>query len=402
MIGKIRIFSCILVLGFGLNQIAHAEKWRGELKVKEGWAPFMIEVNRFHQDSATWVLINGDERVKLSAVYCTDSVLVHIDAYDAQIRACILGDTISGKFIKNYIEHDPGIEFRAAKGTNRFEKQGNLTKNSANGKWDLFFEDANGTGTRNIGVFKTSDGIVTGSVLTNSGDMRFLEGVNTATGFSLSAFSGLSPYLFEFEFVNASEIKGYLITTRGKSSIRGKLNPDASMEDPYLLTKMLPGQKTLNFKLPDTDGKMVSVLDAKYRGKVTIVSILGSWCPNCLDEHDFLSKWHKANQARGVEIIGLAFERKDDFFYSQKALRRLIARFQITYPILFVGKVGDEATKKVLPQIDHVRSYPTTIFINKKGEVVKIHTGFNGPATGLFYEEFQKDFNHLIDQMLAE
>jgi len=64
--------------------------------------------------------------------------------------------------------------------------------------------------------------------------------------------------------------------------------------------------------------------------------------------------------------------------------------------------VGDEATAKALPEVEKVSSYPTTIFIDKKGKVRKIYTGYNGPATGLFYEEFKQDFNALMDQLLAE
>lgn len=402
MKNRIRIISWLLVWVFGFNQIALSEDWRGEFKVQDGWAPIDIEIQKISNDSAKWILKNGVERVDLSAIYRKDSVFVMIDAYDAKIQAKIIGENMSGRFLKNYIENDLGVEFKAAKDKTRFPKQGKITNWRANGKWDLFFEDANGSNTRNVGVFKSQNDQLTGSVLTNSGDMRFLEGVYTENGFTLSAFSGLSPYLFQFEFINENEIKGYLYTTRGMTSISGKLNPGASLENPYTLTKMLPGQKSLSFKLPDTNGVLISNSDTTYQSKVIIVSILGSWCPNCLDEHAFLSNWYRQNKHRGVEVIGLAFERKDDLAYSQKALTRLKARYQIDYPLLFGGKVGDAATRKVLPQIGQVKSYPTTIFINKKGEVVKIHTGFNGPATGLFYEEFQKDFNQLIDQLLSE
>jgi thiol-disulfide isomerase/thioredoxin len=144
----------------------------------------------------------------------------------------------------------------------------------------------------------------------------------------------------------------------------------------------------------------VSLTDEKYRGKVVVVSILGSWCPNCLDEMSFLSPWYKANKERGVEVVGLAFERKTEPAYVQKVLSNLINKHQTTYDILVAGKIGDD--KKVLPEIDGLKSYPTTIFIDKKGNVRKIHTGFNDPATGLFYDEFKSEFNKLVDELLAE
>jgi hypothetical protein len=103
-----------------------------------------------------------------------------------------------------------------------------------------------------------------------------------------------------------------------------------------------------------------------------------------------------------VEIIGLAFERKDDLNYAKSTLSRLINKYNVDYEILFAGQLGDATVQKVLPEIDKLSSYPTTFFIDKKGKVRKIHTGFTGPATGLFYEEFKKDFNSLIDSLLLE
>jgi thiol-disulfide isomerase/thioredoxin len=162
------------------------------------------------------------------------------------------------------------------------------------------------------------------------------------------------------------------------------------------------GNSKLDFSLPDIDGKKVSINDAEYKGKVVVVSILGSWCPNCLDEMKYLVPWHKENKKRGVEIIGLAFERKEDPAYAKRVLSQLRDRSGVEYKILFGGKVGEEATSKVLPQLSKIISYPTLIFIDKKGNVNKIHTGFNGPATGKFYEEFKEEFNRTIDELLKK
>ena len=165
---------------------------------------------------------------------------------------------------------------------------------------------------------------------------------------------------------------------------------------------MKPGAESLGFKLPDMEGKMVSLNDVRYKNKVIIVSILGSWCPNCMDEMKFMAPWYKANKARGVEIVGLSFERKDDLAYAKAAIGRMKAKYGTEYEVLFAGKVGDEATAKALPEVEKVSSYPTTIFIDKRGKVRKIYTGYNGPATGLFYEEFKQEFNELMNQLLAE
>jgi hypothetical protein len=69
--------------------------------------------------------------------------------------------------------------------------------------------------------------------------------------------------------------------------------------------------------------------------------------------------------------------------------------------VLFGGEVGKESIAGALPELDNFSSYPTTIFIDREGKVRKIHTGFNGPATGLFYQEFIKDFNAVVDSLLT-
>ncbi|HJY23008.1 MAG TPA: hypothetical protein VJ279_08995, partial [Hanamia sp.] len=105
-----------------------------------------------------------------------------------------------------------------------------------------------------------------------------------------------------------------------------------------------------------------------------------------------------------IEFIGLAYERTTDFKASQKALQPFIKRFNIQYPILITGvSVSDTLrTEKTLPQIDKITVFPTTIFIDKKGNVRKIHTGFDGPATGEHYIQYQKEFDEITNELLNE
>lgn len=378
--------------------------WRGELQVQDRQAPFLFEVKNTAADSSVITLINGEERVELTGIsYSADTVIIPIEAYDAQIKATIQNNQLNGLFIKNYIEGDPGVAFHASfNPAARFKAAEKTTPVDINGKWDILFIDEQGDTAKNVGIFKSKDQIVTGSVLTNYGDLRFLEGQLTATGAELSAFSGLSPYLIGFDFTDDNHFEGTFYTTRGKTKLAGTRNEHAGLKDAYNLTRLKPGYDRLSFSLPNVKGESISINDERYQNKAVVISILGSWCPNCLDEMKYLSPWYKANKDRGVEIIGLAFERKDDFAYAQGTLSRLINKYDTSYEILFGGKVGEEASSKVLPEIEKITGYPTTIFIDKQGKVRKIHTGFNGPATGLFYDEFQRDFNALVDSLLAE
>jgi peroxiredoxin len=377
--------------------------WRAELSVSHGrQAPFLFEVAGGGGDSAVLTLINGEERTLLTGIrYATDSVIIPIEAYDAVIKARISGDALEGRFTKNYIENDTGLLFTARRGdAPRFAPSDSVADIAIDGKWDILFTSEGNDTAHNVGIFKTEGKIVTGSILTNSGDLRFLEGALTATGTQLSAFSGLSPYLVDVDFTGNDTFEGALYTARGKITLIGSRNQHAALADPYSLTTLKRGVDRLSFNLPNTDGRTVSLADKRYKSKVVIVSILGTWCPNCLDEAQYLAQWYKENRERGVEIVGLAFERKDDFGYAKAAISSFKRRYGVEYEVLFAGKAGSESIARVLPELNGFSSYPTTLFINKKGKVAKIYTGFNGPATGLFYEEWKKDFNATVDKLL--
>lgn len=384
------------------NKTLKDGKWHAEFNTKDGNIPFTFEVEKGSSDSLAIVtLINGAERVPLEGItYKGDSVFIPIKAYDTELKGVIKGDTITGLFRKLFSEEDKGLEFKAIYGNNpRFSTEGSSV-DSLDGKWDIQFITETET-KNNVGIFSQKDGILTGSILTNSGDFRYLEGASDQNGFRLSAFAGLSPYLIQGKFIDKDNFEGEFITARGSQKIKGIRNANARLADPYGLTQLKKGYNSIELKLPNLKGNEISLTDSKFKDKVVVISILGSWCPNCLDEAEFLAPWYKENKDRGVEIVGLAFERKDDPEYIQKVLSNLIKKYDITYDVLVGGKISD--SEKVLSTLDGgLKSYPTTIFIDKKGIVRKIHTGFNGPATGLFYDEFKTDFNKLVDELLAE
>ncbi|GHT74850.1 hypothetical protein FACS189456_6570 [Bacteroidia bacterium] len=377
--------------------------WRGELRIVEGKAaPFLFEVENTASDSAVLTLINGEERVPLTGIcYAGDTVFIPVEAYDAVLQAQVKGGVLEGRFIRHYIEGDTGVLFTARRGAHpRFAAAKHSAKANIAGTWDVLFLSKGDT-AHNVSIFSVDGQTVTGSILTNGGDLRYLEGAYTDAGVQLSAFSGRSPYLVEIDFTTDSTFEGALYTARGKTPFTGRRNPQAALADAYSLTTLKKGSSRLSFRLPNTEGTLVSLADARYKGKAVVVSILGTWCPNCLDETAYLANWYKANRSRGVEIVGLAFEGKDDFDYAKSAINRLKARYGVEYEILFAGKAGSKAAATVLPELTRLTTYPTTIFVNRQGRVVKIHTGFSGPATGAYYEAFQRKFNAEIDALLS-
>ena len=121
-----------------------------------------------------------------------------------------------------------------------------------------------------------------------------------------------------------------------------------------------------------------------------------------MDETNYLAPWYKKNKSRGVEIIGLSFERSDKPEIANPKINKMVNRFGIDYPVVLAGTSSDASTAKALPMLNKVMSYPTTIFIDKHGKVREIHTGFNGPGTGHYYDEFVTDFNTLMDKLISE
>ena len=121
-----------------------------------------------------------------------------------------------------------------------------------------------------------------------------------------------------------------------------------------------------------------------------------------MDETNFLSPWYKKNKSRGVEVVGLAYEKSADLKESAPKLQRMIDRFQIDYPIALAGTNNKAEASKTLPMLNRIIGFPTTILIDKRGNVRQIHTGFSGPGTGKYYDEFTDDFNRLVDKLIAE
>jgi len=378
--------------------------WRGVFILPGNEIPFSFEVKGKSPDSLSVVLLNGADRFELKNVTVqNDSVTIPVDLYSAVFKAKIEGISLQGRFIRLGTEKpDTGLIVNAIEGNlPRFTRGGEKPAVSLDGSWDLVFGEV--TDAKNyVGSFSQNGMEVTGSVLTPSGDFRFLEGIVQGKSYALSAFGGSTPYLLKGEFNSDSTFTGEFITPRSKTSFSGRRNPKAALPDSYKVTQMKPGFTSLGFSFPNMEGRPVSLQDEHYKGKVVIVTILGSWCPNCLDENAFLAEWYNKNQDRGVEIIGLGFERKPDFESGKKSLGALKTRLDIPYEILFAGKSGTDNVSLALPELVGFAAFPTTIFIDKKGNVRKIHSGFNGPATGKFHEEFKAEFNALIDELLAE
>lgn len=378
-------------------------KWRGVFHAQGTEIPFNFIVEDDPAGLIKVSLTNGEERALLDSVrYERDSVILPIEVYDALLIGKLKEDTLIGYFRKNQSTKQ-GIPFTAVRGqTTRFVLTNSEAVSRLQGKWSVRLINEKNESRYTVGVLSQNGIEVTGTILTTTGDYRYFQGVVGGDSLKLSGFSGSNPSLLRAKIVDSTHLVGQFISPMGKTELIAIKSDTAKLPDPYSLTYLKTGYDKLSFTFPDLSGKPVSLDDEKYKGKVVVVTIMGSWCPNCVDEAAFLSPWYKENKARGVEIIGLSFERKDDLDFARERIGKFIKRFGIEYDILFAGLADKAKASEKLPALNAVLSFPTTILIDREGKVRKIHTGFSGPATGEYYQKFINHFNDDITSILNE
>jgi thiol-disulfide isomerase/thioredoxin len=383
------------------NQLTNGT-WRATIRSQGQEFPFNLEVSK-KEGKQVIELINAKERLLLDEiVFFKDSVRIPLHIFDAEIIAKITEKTLVGEYVKNTIKNDYHLSFSATHNVKyRFTDQPKATSIDVSGKWDVYFLKDNGDSSKAVGVFEQKGNLLTGTFLTPSGDYRYLEGIVEENRFKLSTFDGEHLYLFKATQEADGNLKGEFFS--GKASLRkwiASKNENASLPDANKITFLKDGYEKIDFAFPDINGNKISPSDEKFKGKVIVIQILGSWCPNCMDETAFISNFYKKNKRKEIAVIGLAFERIPEFAEAKKRVEKLIKRFDIQYDILIAGT--DNNASAALPMLNKVAAFPTTIFIDKKGKVRKIHTGFAGPGTGVYYEELTEEFKSLIDKLTRE
>jgi len=115
---------------------------------------------------------------------------------------------------------------------------------------------------------------------------------------------------------------------------------------------------------------------------------------------NYLIPWYAQNKQRGIEVVALAFERSVDLAEAKRQLKKVQKTKKVIYPLLLAGATAAEKPAEKIEGLENFISFPTTIFLNRKHEVIKVHAGFTGPSTGEFYERWQKEFNETVDTLL--
>ncbi len=270
------------------------------------------------------------------------------------------------------------------------------------GKWKCLFSPNEPDSSFAIGVFNPSSHRATGTFLTETGDYRYLEGCVFGDYLQLFCFDGSHAFVFHAQVMEDSTIWGEFYSgLHHHETWIGWKDEKFRLRNADSLSFMKEGFSKIDFTFPDIENKKVSLSDEKFKNKVTVLQIMGSWCPNCMDETMFLSELYNKYNAQGLEVVALAFEKAEAFEKASWNVSRLKKKYNAKYDFLVTGFQPKDAAK-ALPMLDFFASFPTTIFIDRKGNVRKIRAGYSGPATGEEYENCKKEISGFAELLLSE
>ncbi len=376
--------------------------WRGMISIQGKALPFLFEVEK-HSKGYAFIIHNAEERIRMDSVrFADDSLEVYFPVFDASIKAAPHDNRLAGYFTIHYAQNYK-VPFLADYGhAYRFIPSDTSARvTDFSGTYSVEFINLNNR-VPAIGILRQKGNYAEGTFLTPYGDYRYLEGNVVNDTLWLSAFDGNHVYLFNATLTGDSISGTHWLGRSRNRPWKGVRNAQAKLPPAESLTYLKEGYEKLEFTFPDVNGKPVSLQDDRFKNKVVIVQILGTWCPNCMDETAFLANWYKLNHKRGVEIIGLAYEQKDDFAYAASRVKIFKRKLQVEYPILIAGVNDNAKAAETLPALNAVIAFPTTIFIGKDGKVKHIHTGFSGPGTGKYFEDFVEKFNETVNTLLSD
>ena len=248
-------------------------------------------------------------------------------------------------------------------------------------------------------LVRQSGSEIKGTILRVDGDDGTMVGRVDGKHFTMSHFSGDRPVVLTGDeqpdgSLNMKLGQTKLVALRPAAARARGLAPPL---DPGTYAKAKNPDEPFRFKFPDLNGRLYS--EADFRGKPLIVTITGSWCPNCRDEAPFLAELYERYHGKGLEIVALCFEETSDA-EQHAQLRAFVRKFGMQYPALLAGEPAGLKTQ--VPQIENLTAFPSSIYIGRDGRVRTVHTGFPGPGSGEELTRVKGEIRELVERMLAE
>jgi len=377
-------------------------QWLAEIEVSNGQRlPFEFTLSKNMDSGYVMKVFNAEEVITIDEFeFNGDSIDIRMPIFEGHISGTFTDEQITGQFLEE--SKGRSVPFKATYGFSERFKTAKDAQVNISGIWETYF-NVNTEGEYPAkGIFMQNGNKVKGTFRTNTGDYRYLDGVVTGDSLKLSAFDGSHVFLFLAQVTDSTLNGTFYSGEHTVQEFMGARNEAFELPDSNSLTYLREGYDRFNFSFPNTEGVEVSLDDPMFKNKTVLVQIMGTWCPNCLDETRFYVDYIKNNPELDVQFVGLAFEYAKTEEKAFEGIQRLKEREEVPYPILLAqyGTSNKQKANEKLPMLNHILSYPTTIYIDKNGDVRKIHTGFNGPATGDKFVEFKKEFNKTIQELV--
>jgi thiol-disulfide isomerase/thioredoxin len=371
--------------------------WQGTVTVSGQQVPFKFEI----QGDGAGIkgsFFNGEERfTSTSGQFAGDALTLNWEYFASKLEAKFANGALDGTYSR---ARSSPVPFHAQRFVAPVVAKGKVP--SIDGLWVLEnVKSSKGESAWNL-IVKQKGAEVTAAILRVDGDTGTLNGFYQDGKFVLSHFSGVRPSSLELSVSDDGTLKAL---ANGKESMTGFRPAEARAKglpeptDPTQHTSMKDSAGPFHFSFPDLAGNTVTDKDPRFRGKVVLVNITGSWCPNCHDEAPFLSETYKKYRAQGLEIVALSFEEADQL-KDPTRLRAFMKKYGIEYTVL-LGGTTDEAKEK-LAQTQNWDAWPTTFFVGRDGRVRGAHAGFPSKASGELYAKAKAEFTEKVEHLLAE
>jgi len=381
--------------------------WRGTIQLiqndKSSEMPFIFQFDKKANDKIELTIINADEKILVYEINIQkDSIFIKLPVFKDEIHAQIISkDSIKGEYFHSGSRSKYSMPFFAVAGVkDRFPSINAEPALNLTGKWETTVEPGDSTEYKMIGEFVQNGKNITGTFLTTSGDYRYLDGIVDGNELKMSSADGTHTLLFKAEISKTGTLeKGVLIGgPKWKENWIATKNDKFQLPKADSITKLKKGIEKIEFTFSDLKGNRISLSDEKYKNRPVIVQLMGSWCPNCMDETKLFNELYDKYKSKGLNIIGLCFE-SNNFEESKQRIERFVSQLNAKYDFLYAGEVGRNI-KETLPFIEKLNGYPTTLYLDKEHRVVKIYTGFSGPGTGKNYLILKDEIIKTIESLL--
>ena len=375
--------------------------WRVELALNDHLnLPFFIEKSDdFHE--GVFYIVNGKEKIPLIRKYSSaDSIYLAFREMDSYLVFKM--DT--SKNIRGYWKNNIKNQRIPLSGVHndsiRFPATNTSIPAKLSSKYKVSFSTKDDPWPA-VGLFHQNGQNLIGTFLTETGDFRFLSGNVYGNELYLSCFDGSHAFLFTAKIDGEALLGRFYSGTSYRTDWEGKADENAYLKSPNELTYIIDSAYNLNkIKVYKLSGLKSSL---KLKNKpITIIQIMGSWCPNCLDETNYFKTLYNKYSSKGLNIESIGFEYGSSRRVQRKKLKQFVKKAQIPYPVYLGGKASKKIASQLFPMLNEISSFPTTLFVNKHGKIIHIHTGFNGPGTGTYYENYKKETETIIESLFNE